>query len=74
MVVKMRAARVVSRGPLSTRAPDIQMASSTKPTVNCVFFPMAGLKGEDAAASQTSRSGLDMGVGVQLTCVCVWLS
>lgn len=42
------------------------MASSTKPTVNCVFFPMAGLKGEDAAASQMSTSGLDMFLGVQL--------
>lgn len=36
------------------------MDSNTKPTVNCVFFPMDGLKGEEAAASQTSRSGLDM--------------
>lgn len=70
----MRAARVVSRAPLSMRACNIQMASSTKPTVNCVFFPTAGLKGEDAAASQTSTSGLDMCAGVQLGYVSVNLS
>ena len=38
----------------------IPMDSSTKPTVKWVLLPMAGLKGEGAAASQTSRSGLDM--------------
>lgn len=36
------------------------MDSNTKPTVKWVLLPMAGLKGEDAPASQTSSSGLDM--------------
>lgn len=36
------------------------MDSNTKPTVKWVLLPMAGLKDEDAAASQTSSSGLDM--------------
>ena len=65
MVVKTRAARMVSIAPLqhSIRASNIHMASSAKPTVNCVSFPMVGVNGEEAAASQTSRSGLDMSVG-----------
>jgi hypothetical protein len=40
----------------------IHKASSRMPKVNCEFFPTVGLKGEEAAASQTSSSGVDMSV------------
>jgi len=38
----------------------IHKANSKMPNVNCVFFPTVGWKGEEAAASQTSSSGVDM--------------